>query len=329
MIRRTLCRSVGLALAAAALLCLSAGSGAGAEEVELRAVSAFDEGTRLSRNFERLIERANAEGKGLIRIRYIGGGGKVMHPFEVGNAVRSGVVEIANAPASYYSNLLPESDALKLSRHPMAVLRRNGGWEYLNKLHNEKMNVYFLARQGDGETFHLYLTRKIDKPDLTGLKLRVTPTYQAFFAALGATPLRTPPGEVYTALERGVVDGYGFAMQGIFDMGLQEVTKYRVDPGFYSVDVNVLVNLTKWNALSEEQREFLRTLGLWLEALNAENPRLNQEEAQRQAAAGIQTITLTGAEAARYLQTADDAGWAHVMEVSPEHGPRLKALFTQ
>src|SRR5678816_157464 len=50
----------------------------------------------------------------------------------------------------------------------------------------------------------LYLTKKIDKPDLTGLKIRITPVYREFFQAMNAQVMTTPPGEVYTALERGV-----------------------------------------------------------------------------------------------------------------------------
>jgi hypothetical protein len=67
---------------------------------------------------------------------------------------------------------------MKLTERTIQELRKNGGWAYINKLHNEKLNSYFLARQGDGTPFHLYLTKKISKPDLTGLKIRVTPVYQ-------------------------------------------------------------------------------------------------------------------------------------------------------
>lgn len=42
--------------------------------------------------------------------------------------------------------------------------------------------------------------------------------------ALGATVVQTAPGEVYTALERGVVDGYGWSITGIFDLGWHEKT---------------------------------------------------------------------------------------------------------
>jgi TRAP-type C4-dicarboxylate transport system substrate-binding protein len=302
---------------------------AGAKEVTLKGVSAFAEKTMFSKNFERFIEKVNQEGKGLVQINYIGGGGKVMSPFEVGNAVRAGVVDIANDTGAFYTNLMPEADALKLTQRTIQELRRNGGWEYINKLHNQKLNAYYLARQGDGIPFHLYLTKKITKPDLTGKKIRVTPVYRAFFEAMGATATRTAPGEVYTALERGVVDGYGWPIQGILDLGWQEVTKYRVDPGFYDVDVNVLVNLNKWQSLSPQQQAFLIKMGKWLESLNAENAAINKEEVKKQAAAGIQTITFSSDVSKKYFDLAYKAGWERVLQVSPKEGAELKKFFSK
>ena len=86
---------------------ISASPGA-AQEVTLRAVSAFAEGTEFSRNFERFIEKVNADGKGSIRINYIGGP-RAVPPFEVGNAVRTRVVDMANVTGAFYTNLMPEN----------------------------------------------------------------------------------------------------------------------------------------------------------------------------------------------------------------------------
>jgi TRAP-type mannitol/chloroaromatic compound transport system substrate-binding protein len=116
----------------------------------------------------------------------------------------------------------------------MAELRKNGGYDAMAALYAQKMNAIFLARLVDNNPFHLYLNKPIEKADLTGLKLRITPVYRDFFQALGATVVQTAPGEVYTALERGVVDGYGWPITGVFDLGWNEKTKYRVDPGFYT-----------------------------------------------------------------------------------------------
>ena len=70
------------ALAASLILSLSSGL-AGAQEVVLKGVSAFAEGTNFSKNFEAFIDRVNENGKDVVQIDYLGGGGKVMSPFEV------------------------------------------------------------------------------------------------------------------------------------------------------------------------------------------------------------------------------------------------------
>jgi TRAP-type mannitol/chloroaromatic compound transport system substrate-binding protein len=81
--------------------------------VTLRAVTSFAEGTLFSKNFERFIEKVNADGKGVVQINYIGGP-RAMPPFEVGNAVRTKVVDIANVTGAFYTNLMPEADGFKL-----------------------------------------------------------------------------------------------------------------------------------------------------------------------------------------------------------------------
>ncbi len=302
---------------------------AGAEEVTLKAVSAFAEGTTFSKNFERFIDKVNADGKGIIQLNYLGGGGKVMNPFELGKAIQKGVVDIGNLPGAFYTNLMPEADAIKLSQYTITEERENGAWAFMNKIHNKKVNAYHLARQKDCVPFHLYLTKKIDKMDLTGLKIRVTPIYRAFFASMGASMIRTAPGEVYTALERGTVDGYGWPIQGVLDLGWHEVTKYRVDPGFYRASVEVLINLDTWNGLNDAQRDVLNKASAWMESLCEEDKKINEIERKRQAEAGIETITFSGAEGEAYLKRAYDTGWEAFIKTNPEVGPKLRELLSR
>ncbi len=300
-----------------------------AQEVTLKAVSAFAEKTTYARGFETFIERVNAAGKGVLQINYIGGP-KAMPPFEVGNALKSGVVDIANNTGAFYTNVMPEADAWKLTQLPMSELRKNGGYDYMAKLYAEKMNAIFLARHADMNPFQLYLNKPITKPDLTGLKLRITPVYRDFFQALGATVVQTAPGEVYTALERGVVDGYGWPITGIFDLGWQEKTKYRVDPGFYTSEVSILVNKTTWDKLNDAQRAILLKAGAQAEE---EGPKIfaeeNAKDTKRQADAGIQTIKFEGENAKLFLDKAYEAGWAGIIRQSPEHGQKLRQFFSK
>jgi len=310
-----------LAVFAAALFATSAT----AQEVTLRAVSSFAEKTQFSRNFERFIDKVNADGKGLVKINYIGGP-RAMPPFEVGNAVRTKVVDIANVTGAFYTNLMPEADGFKLISKPMSEQRKNGTWAFINQLHNQKLNAQYLARQYHNVPFHIYLTKNMAKLDFTGLKIRVTPVYKDIVQALGGTTITTPPGEVYTALERGVVDGYGWPVTGIFDLGWDKVTKFRLEPAFYSVEVNVLVNLDVWKGLNDKQRKVLNDTALWLEGLDRENAAIIKAERERQAKAGIQAIDFGPAESAKFLKTANDVAWASVIKRAPETGAKLRAL---
>lgn len=218
-------------LTAAIVTATSLTSPAFAQEVTLRGVSAFNLGTTFSREFESFVGWVNENGKGVVQIQIIGGP-EAVPPFELGNAVQSGVVDIANNTSAFYPNLVPTGDAIHLAENTVQEQRANGCYDVIDRIHQEQMNAKYLARAGDGMGFHLYLTKPVEGPDLSGLTIRTTPVYQAMFAALGANLVRTAPGEVYSALERGAIDGYGWPSQGVLDLGWDEQTKYRVDPSF-------------------------------------------------------------------------------------------------
>jgi TRAP-type C4-dicarboxylate transport system substrate-binding protein len=312
----------------AAMLAIAAGVGqAAAQEVTIRAVSAWPEGNFFSQNFEKFVKKVNAEGKGAIQINYLGGGAKIMPPFEVGNAIKAGVVDMANVTGNFYTSALPESDALSVSTVPVQEWRKNGAYDYINKLWGERLNAHYLGRAIDNMPYHLFLKKPVSKADLSGMRLRGIPIYREFFQSMGGSVLTISPGEVYTALERGVIDGYGWPVSGIFDLSLQEHTKYRVEPGFYNTEVGVLVNLNTWKRLNDKQKSVLTNAAIWMENLNLENGKLWEEEKKRQAAAGIQAINFPPAEAAAYSKRASDTIWSSINQRSPEHGPKLRQLI--
>lgn len=297
-----------------------------AQEITLKAVNAFQEGTYFAKNFESFIKKVNEEGKGLVQINYVGGP-KAIPTFDQGAALRNGVVDLANTSASFTASLVPEGLALNYTRMGMAELRKNGGLELLNKAYLDK-GLYYYARTGENIPYHLYLNKKIEKADFTGLKLRIAPIYRDFFQKLGATVTTIPPGDVYTALERGVVDGYGWPLLGIFDMAWNEKTKFRLDPGFYTIELGVVFSANSWKKLSPAQRAFMEKQGAWLESLNAADAARDvPAELKRQADAGIQTIKLDPAQSALMLKTASDAAWEGVVRTSPTYGQALRDLM--
>jgi TRAP-type C4-dicarboxylate transport system substrate-binding protein len=211
----------------------------------------------------------------------------------------------------------------------MAELRKTGGYGYMANIYDQKMDAVLLARHIENNPFHLYLTKPIAKPDLTGLKLRITPVYRDFFQALGATVVQTAPGEVYTALERGVVDGYGWPITGIFDLGWHEKTKFRVDPGFYSAEVSILINKNALAKLNDAQKKVIMDAAAWIEGQAAETVKENEADMAKQKAAGIEVIDFKGADGEGFRAKAYEAGWAGIIKQSPEHGPKLREFFAK
>jgi len=311
----------------AAALALAA-FGVRAQEVTLRMVSAFPENQFYVKRTLEWVEKVNKEGKGTLQINFIGGP-KAIPTFEVGKSVQSGVVDIGFSTGAFYTNIMPEADILKLSETSAAEQRKNGGYDLINKIWAEKANMRYLAKTVEFTPFHLYLTKKIDKPDLTGLKIRITPVYREFFQAMNAQVMTTAPGEVYTALERGVIDGYGWPIHALFDLNWQEKTKFRVDPGFYNAEVGLVMNLDKYKGLPAKAREYLDRQALGYERQNDFWKTYNQSEAKRQAEAGIQTITFDAATSKAYVEKSKEIGWANAIKQSPQYGEQLKKVLAK
>jgi TRAP-type C4-dicarboxylate transport system substrate-binding protein len=294
----------------------------------LRLVSGFPENGIYVQRLLPWVKKFNEEGKGILQINFLGGP-KAIPTFEVGNAVKTGVVDLALTTGAFYTNVMPEADFLKLTQVSVAEQRKNGAFDAINKVWNDKGNMQYLARVVENQPFHIYTNKKVDKPDFTGQKIRITPVYREFFQALNANVVTTPPGEVYTALERGVVDGYGWPIGGIFDLNWQEKTKYRVDPGFYDAEVSIIMNLPAYKKLTEPQRTYLTKQLQAYEAGNSFWTQYGKDEAVRQEKVGIQVIKFDPAQAKAFHDKAYDIGWAVAAKQSPEIAARFKPLFAK
>ena len=274
--------------------------------------------------FQKRLEEASA---GKIAINYVGGP-EAIPAFEQIEAVKNGLVDLALIPAAYYVPQLPLADAVKLSRINAWEERETGAYDFFNKLTQEKVNAYYLGRYSNGVQYHIYLNKKIEKPDFTGMKIRVTPVYKPFVEKLGGVTVTTAPGEVYTALERGVVDGYGWPFTRISDLGWHEVTKYIIYPGFYQVDVGILMNLKTWNKLPRDLQDVVISAAKKAEREAADHyAKLVKEEEKLITSKGVQIIRFNPADEKFYLETAYKAGWDQVLAKSPDLGARFKIML--
>lgn len=279
--------------------------------------------------FQKTLEKMVAKkAPGELKIRYIGGPEAVKTMDQV-HAIQTGMIDMAYTANAYYTSLLPVVDAMKLSKMTPTQERAKGVWAYMNKLH-EKIGLYYLARLGLGEKFHLYLIKPIKSANLTGLNIRVSPMYLQVIKALGGNPVMIPPTEVFTALQRGVVDGYCWPQVGIRDWGWDKVTKYIVEPPFYQTPNMLVFSLKKWNELPKNLQHIMTEAAVASEKkVMAYFGKLVKEERPILLKKGLKVINLPPAQKEKFLRVAYDSAWKEILEKCPETGPEIKKLLTQ
>ena len=281
----------------------------------LTAVHAFPESLVYTKSFLEFVDKVNAAGEGVVKIE-VRGGPEAIGMFQQPDAVRSGVVDMVYTPGSFYAGALPEKDALVTSNVTAVEARANGGIELIDQIHQEKMGVKYLGWFDSGVCYNLW-TRdepKLDADgnlDVSGLKLRGNAVYNAFFTEyLGAQVIDLPTTEVYSALERGVVDATGWTQIGLIDLKWNEFLNYRIEPCFFSTDLGTIVNLEKWNSLSDESRKILQDVAIEHEKSSAAKlGNVRDEDFAKLEEAGMKVVTLEGDAAKNYLAAATQKTW--------------------
>jgi TRAP-type C4-dicarboxylate transport system substrate-binding protein len=302
-----------------------------AAEVTLSGASCFPIGSPVSKAFERVVDEINMEGKGVVQIDLKGGAPAIGSPFTLVQKMAKGAYDLVGCTEGFFGNVFTEAAVLRFAEVPFSTLRENGGLKLASELMAKK-GIHYVGRYFDFGPFHLYLTKKIDKPDLTGLNLRVVPIYTAFFKSLGATVQTANPAQVYTYLENGTIQGYGWSATGLVPAWIP-LTKYRVEPGFYSSSLHMLLNERKWNTLTDEQKAIITKVTLKAEAASDPgNPKYQEMVSSYRTmleSKGMTMIRFSDEETEKWSATAKKAGWDELLERSPEHGPKLMKLFTK
>lgn len=108
--------------------------------------------------------------------------------------------------------------------------------------------------------------------DLAGVRIRVpeVPVFVSTFSTVGANPTPMAWGEVYTALQTGVIDAVENPPEGLAVGGMDEVTKYLTETNHIMTDVNLLGNGGLIDGMSPENQEAVRSAAATaLEEFNA------------------------------------------------------------
>jgi len=305
-------------------------------EDTLSAVHAFPDTLIYTQSFLSFVDKVNEAGEGVIRID-VRGGPEAIGMFQQPDAVRDGIVDMVYTPGSFYGGTVPEKDAMVASNLTAVETRENGGTALMDEIHQEKMGVKYLGWFDSGVCYNLW-TR--DEPsfddagnlEVDGLKLRGNAVYNAFFGNyLGAQVIDLPTGEVYAALQRGVVDATGWTQIGLIDLKWNEFLNYRIEPCFFSTDLGVVVNLEKWDSLSEASRQILQDVAIEhekdsVEALGAKR----DEDFAALEEGGMTVIELEGEARDNYLAAARENTWERMqglMADSPQGDGNYDALI--
>lgn len=128
------------------------------------------------------------------------------------------------------------------------------------------MGLKLIAVLYDLNGYHIMLKEPVGDGDLTGRRIRGTPIYHSVINTLGGSPVVLPGGEIYPALERGVVDGAAWPTIGAVAYKWHEVADYMMRPSFGQVGHLVLMNLDAWNGLDDATRAEIEAVARSFEA---------------------------------------------------------------
>lgn len=238
-------------------------SGAAAEE--LRMLSGFSPNFAWYREIgPKFIELVKEKTGGDITIAF--NGPDTVPTFEQLEPLQAGVFDLLFTHPAYHSG----TTAIGLAIDAIAVdpvkRREIGVFDYIDK-HYQKLGVKLLSTPSTGtKGFRYYLREPISgEMGLKGRIIRGTVSYHPMIKALGGSPLNMPVSDVYTALQRGTVDGAAWGLTGAADLKWYEIIDYMANPSFGQVGVMIFMNLDKWNSLAPKTQEAMLAAGKQLE----------------------------------------------------------------
>ncbi|MFO7751504.1 MAG: TRAP transporter substrate-binding protein DctP [Desulfobacteraceae bacterium] len=160
-------------------------------------------------------------------------------------------------------------------------LYERGGIEMMQEIYG-KFNLYALPGGQTGQDMGLFSNKRATKmEDFKGLRIRTPGWYMDIMNNLGASVSPLPGGEVYLALERGVIDAAEFSAPAMnYPMGFDDITKFAIQPGVHQPggQCGLFFNQDAWDELPRDLKEIVKICAKetqlwslsWINNLNAE-----------------------------------------------------------
>jgi TRAP-type C4-dicarboxylate transport system substrate-binding protein len=185
-----------------------------------------------------------------------------------------------------------------------AALDGELGEYFANRMRNHGM--YILAWHDPGTRSFYNSVRPIYTPsDLEGLRIRVQETelMMGLITMLGGSPVPMPWGEVYTAIQTGVIDGAENNWPSFITAAHYEVARYFTVSEHSIMPEPIIVNLNAWESISPEMQEIVRQAAIDGAAVQrAEWLISEQENMQLAIESGTQVTHLTEEQRAQFVE---------------------------
>jgi TRAP-type transport system periplasmic protein len=300
----------------------------GACAADLRFLSSWDKtNPAVPAMAEPFIKGVDAGTKGSVKFNI--SGPETVPPFEQLQPVSTGVFQMLFTHAVYHYGTTGIAMGLDAVGGTPEQRHASGMYEAIDKGY-QKLGLKLVAAASSATTgYHIVLRAPVSAAgDLAGRKIRGTPSYNTVVSMLGGSSVVLPPSEVYSALEKGVVDGAAWPAAGVLGMRWYEVAKYMLRPGFGFSTYLFLMNLNAWNKLSDAERAVLTAEARKAEDIwHREYDKMTREEEAELIKRGMQ-ITEMGPDQKAKLQSAwADAQWDLAEKKSGQEAKDLRALL--
>lgn len=269
------------------------------------------------------------------RVKHMSGGRLTIEPLadgtvvkapELFNAVRNGVLECQNGGGTWSANLDVAfslfgdmAGAYERPEQMQIWYEYRGGKEIARELYGKYNTVHV------GLVWHgvesIPMKRAVrNTNDLKGLKMRSPPgPVSALLQKFGGAPVTMNGAEVYSALERGVIDATDWGTLSMNDdLGFHKIAPFAIYPGFHSMPAtDIVINMDKWKTLPPDLQAILEVATRDFARDMAQQLVLADEKVAREAPKkGLELINWSSEERKKF-RTAAVQAWEELAQKTP------------
>jgi TRAP-type mannitol/chloroaromatic compound transport system substrate-binding protein len=255
----------------AMVLALGSTAIAGEKVIRWKYTTTWTPAIQLIESDRHFVQLVNQLAAGKLKIKFFEGG-SLVPPFQVFESVSKGTIQAGGDWPNYWAGKDTVFDLL--GSYPygltpidyMVWIYQGGGFDLYQEAYGKFGMVYLphsVTPMESGVRGHKPIK---SVADYKGLKIRMSGRTQGkILKDLGAAQTMLAGGEIYQALEKGVIDAGEFCSPSIdWGMGFQEVTEYWATPGWHQPAslLGVMINKKTWDGLSDYLKNLLKTAAM-------------------------------------------------------------------